>query len=101
METILQPKARPFESLKRKRFREWLRPSTAHGSLLHSDTLDLRDFAKPNPADTFSNLDSGHCPLVTTPIKYECPDGKSSFSEETLNLKPCSVIENSMSSKII
>ncbi|CAI6393585.1 BBF_HP2_G0002380.mRNA.1.CDS.1 [Saccharomyces cerevisiae] len=79
METILQPKARPFESLKRKRFREWLRPSTAHGSLLHSDTLDLRDFAKPNPADTFSNLDSGHCPLVTTPIKYECPDGKSSF----------------------
>ena len=77
METILQPKARPFESLKRKRFREWLRPSTAHRSLLPSDTLDLRDLAKPNPADAFSDSNSVHCPLVTTPIKYECPDAVS------------------------
>lgn len=79
METVLQPKARPFESLKRRRFREWLRPSTAHGSLLHSDALDLRDFAKPNPAETFSNLNPAHGPLVTTPIKYKCQDGKNSF----------------------
>lgn len=79
METVLQPKARPFESLKRRRFREWLRPSTAYGSLLHSDALDLRDFAKPNPTETFSNLNPAHGPLVTTPIKYKCQDGKSSF----------------------
>ncbi|CAI4037284.1 hypothetical protein SMKI_02G1520 [Saccharomyces mikatae IFO 1815] len=79
METVLQPKVRPFESLKRKRFREWLRPSTAHRSLLPSDTLDLRDLAKPNPADAFSDSNSVHCPLVTTPLKYKCHEGKNSF----------------------
>ncbi|CAI4055240.1 hypothetical protein SKDZ_02G1480 [Saccharomyces kudriavzevii ZP591] len=80
METVLQPKPRPFESLKRKRFREWLRPSTARGSLLQPDTLNLREFSQPCSTNTFSDLNSTHCPLVSTPVQYICQDGKRFFS---------------------
>lgn len=80
METVLQPKARPFESLKRKRFREWLRPSTARGSLIHSDTLNLHEFSHSNRTDVLSDSNSALGKLVTTPIKYKCQDEGNFFS---------------------
>ncbi|CAI1910382.1 hypothetical protein SEUBUCD646_0D02570 [Saccharomyces eubayanus] len=80
METVLQPKARPFESLKRKRFREWLRPSTARGSLIQSDTLNLHEFSQSNCTNPFSDSNSVRGLLVTTPTKYKCQDEGNIFS---------------------